>query len=681
MELSNGLVGFLFDDETGSLAQITDLGTGRDYLADPRGNRLFKLIVPTERHTSRPVYSHEPRPQIERAGEVLTLRFPGLVAEGRPTGVSATVTVRLPAGSHEALFSIELRNGSPYLVHEVHFPWVGGWTGIAGKGTDCMTIGPWRLDPHTAFPTHRTHTFGRYNQRGYFGGSFFLPFADLSGGGCGLSYCIYAKTPRVCGLLVEDLSPVYGAPCLSWAYVGHPFLRPGGTWQSPEIGVGTHRGDWHETVDRFRAFAESWWRQPPAPARLRGIIGFHNVQFMGFNGELYHDLTEIPAIARDGMRYGVHDLCVWDVPSQLYLRPDTGGFWETEPERLAALRQGLADAKALGCNTSPLLNLRNITRRCRLFEEMSSELKRSIYGEPIADSYPLSLNHAQWSAEVREAGGYRLCQSSPKFHAFALDVVRRTLDLGFTSLFIDQPADTVLCMDDSHGHASPDAVMEGAYQWIGAAAEMVRARDPEGYVVGELPELFNTQLLDLWWDWGKRDVKWEVIRYLLPGSLQLWCIDEHERDVLSTAFASGHLLSLMTHEVSGLLSDEPDLAEHVARLAKLRRDTAPYLGMGRFVDQRGLSGEGAGGYVHVSDAGLAVGLANSEDHEVCAKVRLSPEALGRRPVDGGVVHLEDGSVQPVPAAPGGDLTAEVKLPAYGAAVWCVPCVEARRGAG
>ena len=165
VELGNGVIRLLFDPETGNLHQITEAATGRKFLGDPRGNRLLNLIVPTAEHLSRPVPSHTSgRPTISANGERLTLAFDNLRAEGRPTGIRATVEVRLPAASREAFFSTEVENRSPDVIDEVHCPWVGGWTGIAGKGVDELNISHQRrVDPHTFFPTHRNHTFGRKN--------------------------------------------------------------------------------------------------------------------------------------------------------------------------------------------------------------------------------------------------------------------------------------------------------------------------------------------------------------------------------------------------------------------------------------------------------------------------------------------------------------------------------------
>ena len=677
MELNNGLVCVEFDDATGSLRQMRDLKAGREHLRDPRGSRLFKLVVSAQEEMSKPVYSHQAgRPTMRRQGPTLEIAYPQLMVDGQPTGLAATVTVRLPEGSPEATFSVRIANDGPLTVHEVWFPCVGGWNGLAGKGVDALHVGGMlKVDPHE-FPVGRAYTFGRCHQRRWFGSGtgHLLPFLDLSGGGTGISLCSYARVPRIHGWVLENLTRSYDELCLSLAWVGQPFVKPGQAWQSPEIGLGMHQGDWHETADRVRRFIEGWWTAPPIPARLRRAIGFFNVFFRGFNGEHYHDFEEIPAIVRDIQRYGVSDLCLWDCIAGVYLRPDTGGFWEAPPERLAALREGLAQARRLGCNTSTLVNLRLVVERNQIYPQLAPELQRSLYGQPLYDSWPCGLHHAQYRNPNLEQGGRPLCQSSPRFREFALDVVKRTLDLGFTSLFLDQTTEFFLCFADNHGHVSPDDTPERAYEWIAEAARMVRSRNEEAYLIGELPELFNTQLVDLWWEWQQRSMQPQGLRYVLPQSLQSWVIDENERDVIARAFAMGCLLALNTREFGGLLSDEPELAAHVARLARLRQDTAAFVAEGRFRDDRGLTLEGGEGYVYTSPAGLAVTLANPSSGPCTVRAALDPQVLGKTPMASGRLHIEDGTVLDVPSKrAAGGLGLEAVLPPFGAAVWCLPC--------
>jgi hypothetical protein len=207
----------------------------------------------------------------------------------------------------------------------------------------------------------------------------------------------------------------------------------------------------------------------------------------------------------------------------------------------------------------------------------------------------------------------------------------------------------------------------------------VSARSQDGYLIGQAAGIFNTGVLDLWTGWETRDFMTEVGRYVLPGSLRGWVINEHERDVIAKAFAQGHLLALNTHQMNGLLSDAPELAAHVARLARLRRETAAYVAEGTFRDNRGITVEGGEGYAYVSEAGLAVSLANPEKRVSSVRVTLSPETLGRQATSGGLYYDEDGTVQEVePKVHNDGVVLEAKLPPYGAAVWCIPCVNEAR---
>ena len=119
MKLTNGLVAFEFDPETGSLIQITDLRPGAPppVLSDPQEGRLFRLFIPDdEQWIDRYTDSHTSgRPQMRLDGDTLTIHYPDLLAADSaipgndvPTGIRASVRVALPAGADEALFTLEL---------------------------------------------------------------------------------------------------------------------------------------------------------------------------------------------------------------------------------------------------------------------------------------------------------------------------------------------------------------------------------------------------------------------------------------------------------------------------------------------------------------------------------------------------------------------------------------------
>ncbi|MBT9147597.1 MAG: hypothetical protein DDT32_01359 [Syntrophomonadaceae bacterium] len=124
--------------------------------------------------------------------------------------------------------------------------------------------------------------------------------------------------------------------------------------------------------------------------------------------------------------------------------------------------------------------------------------------------------------------------------------------------------------------------------------------------------------------------------------------------------------------MTGRLSDEPALARQIARLAKLRKSTAPFVSHGRFLDNRGLSVENGNAYVFSSAAGLAVTMTNGKVRKRTLKITLKPEESGFVPAGKGLLHVEGAA--PVPISPrrrGGQWSVEVKVPSYGAAIWTI----------
>ncbi|MFA5865686.1 MAG: hypothetical protein WC975_13495 [Phycisphaerae bacterium] len=675
MDLENGILCLTFDDSNGNLKQITDLSTHELILKDPRGCRLLRLTIPCPTDHSRMVSTHEgSRAELKQNGNMLTITYHQILKDNRPTGVSAKVTVRLPAGSKEAFFHVELSNQGTDTVDEVVFPWIGGWNGFAGKGKDTITTAMKKYDPHTLFPTMRAHSFGRHNQRTLLASEYHqVHLFDLSGGEHGISCNLYSPVPRIHGLLIENLSPDYVNLCLSWGWVSFTGLSPGKSWTSPEVGLGVHQGDWHESADRLHDSIHRWWNTPPVTDRLRRSIGYHNIQLTGHNQEFYHDPLEIPAIAKDGLRYGVRDLCIWDHKSQTYISYEETPQWILHAETESRLRQALAETRKLGCITSAYVDYWLTVEGNSVYKELSDSIVLSKYGYPVPSNIRAGKQHVDWSAHWLEQGGRILCQRSPKYYQYALELTRRVLALGFDSIFIDGGASWHLCHATNHGHVSPDDGQEGCLDWQWQVMQMVKARNPEGYIFGECPDSFNSQVLDMITRWWSPSEPAEIYRYVLPEVLLPYPVDENDQDLMSKVFARGHQFALMTTNMDGMLSDHPAFATRVQRLADLRQKTADFLALGRFRDNRGLTVEGGDAYSYVSEAGLAVALANSKNEEGRLKVRLAPDALDEMPMGSGKLFLEDGSIQEIASVDkNGTLTLEVTLPAYSNGVWCIP---------
>jgi hypothetical protein len=271
-----------------------------------------------------------------------------------------------------------------------------------------------------------------------------------------------------------------------------------------------------------------------------------------------------------------------------------------------------------------------------------------------------------------EMGSHAVCCGADGYRPYANKVLKRTLALGFDAIAVDQASEWNYCLSRQHGHASPWEAWARTYAWYAEVTRTTRARHASAYTVAEIPDLYNTQHIDLWWNWMWRENAWAnlpLFRYVLPSFIPVWCVDENQRDALADAFASGSFLAIATRDMTGKLSDAPALAAHVKRLARLRKATAPFVSHGRFVDNRGLVVKGGKGYVYTSERGLAVALANGAPRGRTLQVTLDLTAFAKRTVARSTLHVE--GVAPVRVAPrrrGTTLSFRTALPAFGAGV-------------
>jgi hypothetical protein len=702
MRLANERIALEFDDATGSLVQIEQrAGRGRRgvrHLQAPADGRLFRIVAPDEAHwLDRHVDSHTAgRPRFHLKGDALAIRYANTRAvDGTPTGIDAVATVRLPPGADEARFTITVTNRGPHRIQEVWYPRVGGWRGYAGPGTDSLLTGDlYSTDPHnfraTAGPNG--YTLCNAHRRRFHGFAFGMtfPFLDISGGGRGLSYIHYPTVPRAGGLVIEDQNESRGECHAAWSWVHQPFLAPGATWTSEPVGIAPYRGDWHRTAERLRAWLETWWRPAPVTPRLRESIGYFNVCARDFMGRELMPLAKLIDCARDLKAHGIEDFCVWDMIMAIYLRPDTGDFLEDAPARLAEFRRVLAEIRALGLQVSTLVNYRLTTAKNRSWPERgAAQAMRSQYG---------AIRYEHWSkcrgafAEFTPAhlceGGASLCQNHPGFQAWAVALTRRLLEFGFNSLFIDQPFETSACFAADHGHAVPAYGHEGATQWVPRAVCEIRSRDPEGYAIGENADIWTSQHIQLWWDWGWAAKRAEVFRYILPESLQSWIIDahEHQREI-GRAFALGFQVSLNVHGLERPLATVPAVAARIKRLAALRHRTAAFTVHGRFRDQVGLTV--APGRATVAaclfDAGDRLGLSVGEASDgkgAGGRVAFTLDLAkhGRQAPARVLLHCEDGSTRPLRVRRHGrSLAFGFRLKRWESAVVEIPVSRGARG--
>jgi len=621
MQVTAGRTRIDLHPDTGAIAGIEDTLAGRVLLDAFEGGRtdgrLLRIITPRPMWWSRYADSHEQTVEIAPDGEGIALRVNDLVTPDGPSGLRASVQVRPSGREDEIGFSMQLENHGQSTVTEVLFPWLGGWTGYGGPGEDTMALGgsAWQ-NPH-GFPTGAGTPYARAPQRAgfYYPVNLYAPWVDLSGPGGGLSYINYMPEPENGYVSLENLAGYERGLRLAFGWAHTIALQPGDTWTSPEIGIAAHGGDWHETADRYTAWSDEKLQPADTPMSVRTGIGFQNVFFRGFDGTPIRDLTEIPQVATIGKKYGVDHLCVWDyLTLGNYAKHDPVDLMDYAGADREHLETGLAVCKELGIMTSALTNFRHPNASAG-DAAMQTQIKRRYDGTALTENWSGSHNHGQLWMKHMGPESYVYSPFSPEHRERVLRQTGEYLNLGYTSIFYDQPFETHGDYGFIPAGHRPEHTHREALRMVADVRRAMREQSPEAIVIGEECDPFASQWIDLWMSWRFSAIAaadgTAAIRYSIPRTILSWVVDT-QPDRASLAFALGMQLCLMVRGGEGTLDDEPALASHVAALQRLRKATAERTVLARFRHHKGLTIDATDGlyaYSFESAQGPAVALA------------------------------------------------------------------------
>lgn len=216
------------------------------------------------------------------------LRFSYLMEEGQ-------VRVRgwLRADNTEILRGrLGIENNSTNDVIAVSFPLLSGLA-VAGDGQDDILALPYVQGRFIRNPAAESFGYPRYFT---WPGGLSMAWMDLfdpaNNTGLYLS-CYDAKAGTT------EFLPQPAADKASFGLGIRKWLRakPGEKWESPEVIVGLHSGDWHWAADRYREWARSWLRPTNPPRWFRESEGF-------FEGFPLHsgDFVDQPYVVDNGLR-------------------------------------------------------------------------------------------------------------------------------------------------------------------------------------------------------------------------------------------------------------------------------------------------------------------------------------------------------------------------------------------
>ena len=595
MILRNSFLEAEIDQDNGSIVSLTDKKRKVKFLGNAKYSKLFRIFIPDENEWISQ-YSDNTDCKVSRIessdDSQAELFYENIVTvEGKVLDVEVKVNLKLK--DDELCLSLNITNNTDLLLHSVRFPWVGGWEVDVDSDTDIARLGT--EAPCILRKMKKSPGYNILNKEQRKDAWLHIPTIDVTGakGGIGLNfYC--RKVQTTFGVLSCDTHG-WDEQFVSFGFEHNCYLAKGESFTSEPCAVVLTDGDHTKTWDKMKVFLETWWQNPNAPKRLKEAIGYANYNIRDFEGRRFHKISDLPKLCEEARQMGIYDITFWDMMYNVYLRAGDGWFMDDGEEgRVDKFKKYVLQEQAKGMHMSTLVNYRLASSRPKLYKEKLEKLSiKGIYGKYPYESFPIRSDSARWYICEYEEYSHPLCQNEPEFQKFAVDLANEVMDrTGTNALYIDQPFGNNFCFNKEHHHRMGMDDNIGSIEWIKQVRKNMLARDDFSYMMGEVPNIFNTQYIDVWWHWPWNEQGPEAIRYILPDSLQSWVIDawEHEYEV-NKPFSMGMLLCITVRGLNGVCSERPEFMKRIKRLSELKYKTISRIPVEAYVGNRDLKVE------------------------------------------------------------------------------------------
>ena len=654
--LENELIRIEIDPTNGNITGLRNKRSGHEYITAREWAKAFRLNVPLpDRVTGfNADYSansfdswSQPNCTIThvkgKGGQTLSIQHSTLQSEAGKFPIKVTCIISLDDGSDEARFHLELENSSDHLVREVFFPWISGIGEVESQAADTF-VAPNMIYLGTDL-RHHFNAEANWEEYPFLldaptwpdGYSLAMPWMNYGGQSEGFYLASLSRFGIHHKLMVQDYGPP-NRPILSFAWAFESYVPSGKVWKSPELVVSLHEGDWHRAADKYRSSLDGWYQKVDTPLEFRKAFASFNSFYTK------RDFMQLAELAEDICKYGVHHLVMWNFgdyypqvmePDDLSVDPPRLGQFTAQwggPKRLRAANQ---KAKDLGVKTGIIFSQR-IWNKDTLTPDLRSLAEawaiRRETGDPIWDSWDHQhFGAARWSNRQQTFGhmDYVMCSAVDGYREFAIRNVRGVLkEGGYPMMFFDQIVEGNLCFSPTHHHEDVSAPARATLGFTKALRDGMKADNPGAVLIGEGWEVLSSQHLDSGWVWRVQPNP-EVLLYTLPWVINTAAV-QVDRGLANRYFILGIRLAIVAGGIENgkNLSDFPEFAEHVKRLADFRNQTVQFWVDGTFQDDIGLRATGAFAKIYQTKEKVAIMAANLQEQASDLSSLIDPSLYG-----------------------------------------------------
>lgn len=485
--LETAEIRLVLDDE-GRLAEFTHVTQDHPYVLAPQP--LWRLFAENGRHFQDELFPAA-KPTITASNAELTVEYPSL----RSANVG-DVAVRLRCGvrveGDESQWWAEVVNETTdTLVRDLQFPLLRGLELLPDQQLITSFAGGQRHRDPKAFvrghyPPHH-HWYITNDHEGL--------QAQLHYPGLTASMNCFALPAPEAGLYFGSHDATFRDTQHVWRLRGDEFeaglskhlgLHPGASLQVTGYVVAAYRGTWHSAADKYRHWADTWWRPISRPAWMEHYAGWQRLILRHQDGTVQFPYDSLPQVFADGAAAGVKGLFMFawwpEGHDQGYPHyrpdPDMGGE--------AGLRENIRRFQdELGGNVILYASGRLVDIRSSFFAGQGQRLAIKTRGGAFLREYYNFANHSTYSRSLGTVELSPMCLESEEWIAVLEGVIDLAADYGCRGVFFDQLGlSEHPCHDPSHGHPVPYLTSAaGKRRIVERLRDYARARNP-GLAIG-----------------------------------------------------------------------------------------------------------------------------------------------------------------------------------------------------
>lgn len=276
---------------------------------------------------------------------------------------------------------------------------------------------------------------------------------ELNSGSEGIYFGNHDESFQCTCHLIEDEKPGK----INVGMVKLPFLAAGNQVTYENFVISAHTGTWHKGVDRYRTWAEKWFKFREISEAVKNMNGWQRIIMRSQYGENFYTFDDLEKLCDDGLKAGIDTLLLFGWHA--------GGHDNDYPNYVISSALGGKEKLLKGIEAVHNKGGKVILYSNGQLIDHNSDFYRYGNGKTVATKDLRGNEHIQcWGFSghgISNAlfGGRtfsRACPSSREFFGLLKKYVDLAAEVGADGVFFDQlGSGDELCCDSGHGHAVP----------------------------------------------------------------------------------------------------------------------------------------------------------------------------------------------------------------------------------